>query len=103
MLSEHQVLKDTIHDPNLLLDVLKYKKAFYNSSYANYDDCLKGNFKLIPADNILKELENDFNHMLSSGMFYGKQPNFIETIALVDKLEKNLNEIISNVWKKLKE
>lgn len=96
LLSEHHILEDAINDLDLLLDVLKYKKAFYNSSYAYYDECLKGNFKLIPANNILKELENDFNHMLSSGMFYGKQPNFIEVITLVDKLEKNINKIVSN-------
>lgn len=97
LLSEHHSLNDTMKYPHLLLDVLKFKKVFYNSSYANYDECLKGNFKLIPTDNILNELENDFNHMISSGMFYGKQPNFIEIIAQVKKLETNLNTIIGKL------
>lgn len=96
LLSEHKISKVTIDSIIILQDVLKHKKAFYNSSYANYDECLKGNFKLIPSDNILKELERDFNYMLESGMFFGAQPNFNNTMNVVNKLEKMINDIVKN-------
>lgn len=95
LLAEHKTLEaTTINSLTMLQDVLKHKKVFYNSSYANYDECLKGNFKLIPSDNILKKLEYDFNHMLQSGMFYAEEPNFNYIMNIVDRLEKTINELI---------
>lgn len=95
LLSEHNTSETAISSLPLLQNVLKHKKAFYNSSYANYDDCLKGNFKLVPPDNILKELEHDFNCMLESGMFYGNQPDFHNIIIQVSRLEKIINEMVN--------
>jgi hypothetical protein len=39
-----------VTDCALLADVVKPQKVFYNASYANYDACLAGQLRLIPAD-----------------------------------------------------
>lgn len=101
LLAKHNSSEKIINSLSILRDVLKHKKVFYNASYANYEDCLKGNFKLVPHDNILKELEYDFNHMLESGMFYGEQPNFDIIIKQVFKLEKNINEMMNEINKEV--
>jgi hypothetical protein len=75
----------------LLADVIKYKKFFYNSSYANYDACLNFGFRLVPQKELLDALQKDFEQMLRSGMFYGKQPSFENVIREIRALEKALN------------
>lgn len=96
LLAEHKISEITINSLVILQDVLKHKQVFYNSSCAHYDECLKGNFKLVPPNHVFKELQYDFNHMLESGMFYGNQPDFNYIMTVVEKLEKTLNELIKN-------
>ena len=90
-LSKHERSKEAIANSELLADVVKYKKLFYNSSYANYDACLKSAFRLVPGDILLKALERDFEQMILSGMFYDEQPVFSDVVESVISLEKLLN------------
>lgn len=48
-----------LKDKTLLHDVVKLKKAFYNSSYAAYDDCLEGKIVLVPVEKVIAELRTD--------------------------------------------
>lgn len=91
MLANHDIGKQAIINYELLKEVVKIKKTFYDSSYANYDACLTGNFRLIPHDDYLKLLKQDFNHMLFNKMFYGDQPNFDNIMERVTELERKIN------------
>jgi Nucleotidyl transferase AbiEii toxin, Type IV TA system len=90
-LAVHEKGKEAQLDRNLLADVIKYKKLFYNSSYANYDACLKSALRLVPEDILLDVLEQDFEQMLDSGMFYGKQTTFSKIIETIKLLEQSIN------------
>jgi predicted nucleotidyltransferase component of viral defense system len=94
MLANHNIGNEAAANRALLNEVIKVKKIFYNSSFAKYDDCLSGNLRLIPDDNLLKRLEKDFNAMLDNKMFYGEQPSFNSIISDIQKLESNLNQSI---------
>lgn len=77
---------------DLLTDVVKHKKVFYNASYANYDACLAGQLRLIPDKAILTPLRDDFQRMISAGMFIGEPPAFDNIIERLRTLEAFINQ-----------
>ena len=91
MLSNHEIGNRAQTNRDLLNEVIKVKKTFYDSSFAKYDDCLNGSLRLIPNEDYLKLLNEDFSKMLSNKMFYGQQPNFDNVISEVRKLENSIN------------
>ncbi|MHB1947364.1 MAG: nucleotidyl transferase AbiEii/AbiGii toxin family protein [Gammaproteobacteria bacterium] len=91
MLSKHDIGKKALINRDLLNEVIKVKKTFYDSGFAKYNDCLNGNLRLIPNEDYLLLLKDDFNKMLSNKMFYGQQPNFDNVISEVRKLETSIN------------
>jgi hypothetical protein len=92
MLANHKIGQKALLNRELLNEVIRVKKNFYNSSFAKYDNCLNGNFCLIPNDDHLKLLKDDFNKMLNNRMFYGETPNFDLMISSIKKLEGLLNK-----------
>lgn len=92
MLSRHEIGKQAATNRALLTEVVKIKKIFYNSGFANYDDCLNGGLRLVPNSNYLSLLKADFNNMVESKMFYGEQPDFNYIIEQLVFLEKTVNE-----------
>lgn len=91
MLADSDIGTEALTDRALLLDVIKHKKVFYNSSYANYDACLNGELRLIPSDTVLTALENDFQRMIFAGMFIGEPPVFADVVYRLRSLEKLIN------------
>lgn len=81
-----------LDDRALLADVVKHKKAFYNASYANYDACLNGHFRLIPEEPTLAALRDDFQRMIGAGMFIGDPPDFDTIINRLRDLESSVNQ-----------
>ncbi|MDE2465050.1 MAG: nucleotidyl transferase AbiEii/AbiGii toxin family protein [Alphaproteobacteria bacterium] len=78
-------------DRALLADVIKHKKVFYSASYANYDACLSGQLKLIPEGVALAALRDDFQRMISAGMFIGEPPAFDAIVDRLRALEAEIN------------
>ena len=92
MLAGHDIGRAAIGNRELLEKVVRHKKVFFNASYANYDACLTGNFRLVPDDESLNELSKDYDHMLSTGMVYDNPaPTFDEIITDIRQLEQTLN------------
>lgn len=84
---------DALQAQDLLENVIQHKKVFFNASYANYDACLNGGFKLIPNEDGIKGLKSDFTKMQEAGMFQKKETiSFDEIIKILTQLEKNINE-----------
>ena len=94
LLSSSWVGEEALRQVNILNSVIQYKKAFFNASYANYDDCLVGKFKLIPDEKELKSLSDDFKKMVDAGMFQKNPPNFKIIIASLMKLEMSINQLM---------
>lgn len=92
MLSQHDIGKQAITNRELLTEVVKIKKIFYNSGFAKYDDCLNGGLRLVPNSDYITLLKNDFNNMVENKMFYDDQPNFNHIIDQLVCLEKKIND-----------
>ena len=75
----------------LLADVVKHKKVFYNTSYANYDACLAGQLRLLPDEAVLVALRADFQRMIDAGMFIGDAPVFDVIVERLHKLQATIN------------
>jgi hypothetical protein len=92
-LAADKIGKRALSNRELLSEVIKIKKTFYNSGFAKYDDCLNGGLRLVPNDDYLRLLENDFTKMVSNNMFYGVQPDFNAIVSDIKELERVINEI----------
>ena len=92
-LAQSQIGQAAVTNKNLLADVIRLKKHFYNSSTANYDECNSGGFKLIPNQTNLPILENDYLEMTRAGMLYGVIPSFAEIISRLKTLENEINSL----------
>lgn len=90
-LSQSWVGESAVSDRKLLEDVIVHKKAFFNASYANYDLCLDGKFKLVPNDEEIENLKMDYIEMQNAGMFSQKPQPFNELISVLARLELQIN------------
>lgn len=78
-----------VEDPSLLESVACHKKIYFRSGWANYDLAKKGSLKLLPRENLLKSLENDYMHMQE--MFYGKSVGWERIISRIKHFESEFN------------
>lgn len=90
-LANSKIGKKALREKNIFLSVLEHKKAFYNASYASYDNCLSGKFLLVPDPDELNGLEKDYQQMRLANYFWAEPPKFSEIIDTLSKLEKNIN------------
>ncbi|MEG1509168.1 MAG: nucleotidyl transferase AbiEii/AbiGii toxin family protein [Clostridia bacterium] len=88
-LSESIYKNSAINDKDLLKKVVEFKDKFYHCKWAKYEDCLNGNFKLVPSDEILKKVSNDYKNM--QNMLFGEKPTMDEIIENLKMLEKEIN------------
>ncbi|OGT52229.1 MAG: hypothetical protein A3F17_07110 [Gammaproteobacteria bacterium RIFCSPHIGHO2_12_FULL_41_15] len=91
MLNNSWVGKKVLNHAKILKSVIEHKKAFFHYSYANYDDCLIGKFRLMPEEHYLKSLRQDYTKMINAGMFHDSPPKFDEMIRVLSHLEKRIN------------
>jgi hypothetical protein len=91
MLANHEIGKQALANHKLLNEVIKIKKTFYDSGFAKYDDCVNGNICLIPSDDYLKLLKDDFNKMIVNKMFYSEPPSFEKVILSVRQVQDQIN------------
>ena len=97
LLCQTWVGKQAVENKTILEKVINHKKAFYNAGYANYDKCLQGEFKLIPATVSLEGLKTDYKEMCDAGMFLKKAPTFSAIIETLHKFEKHINHLIPRI------
>ncbi|MBS0576867.1 MAG: nucleotidyl transferase AbiEii/AbiGii toxin family protein [Proteobacteria bacterium] len=90
-LADHEIGSRAIANRDLLADVVKHKKVFYSTSYANYDACLAGGFRLAPTDALREAVGADLKAMIAGGMFYGEPPDFDAVMERLRVLEEAIN------------
>lgn len=79
---------------HLLKIVIDFKKKFYQSNWAKYDEIMAGNLKLTPPDKGLEIFSKDYDSM--QNMLFGEKISFNKIIGELNEYEKELNEIIKN-------
>lgn len=85
------IKQDALADLALLTQVVEFKKRFYSSGWANYDLARPGNFKLVPGENVIRQLTKDYEAMRN--MIYGHYPDFSELIKSLQDLENEINQL----------
>lgn len=93
-LANHEIGDKAIQNTPLLIDVVKLKNIFFNASYAHYDQCLNGNFRLMPNDSDIQLLEADFNLMRDSDMIYSLDLTFDQVLKATAEIQDKLNTAI---------
>jgi len=91
VLSHSWVMSEALKSMDVFLSVIEHKKAFFNTSYANYGSCLEGGFRLCPDENARVMLSQDYDAMFQAGMFNEKPPKFSEILETMRELERKLN------------
>lgn len=91
MLSRSPFKQVALANLALLMDVLVHKEAFFNASYAHYENCTNGNFRLVPEEKDLVGLLADYKKMISAGMFATTPPSMDEILIELKELEDNIN------------
>jgi predicted nucleotidyltransferase component of viral defense system len=92
MLGNSWVFDEAILNKQILESVVLHKKAFFNASYAHYDDCLSGRFRLVPEEIGQNQLEVDYKKMKDAGMFLEEPPAFKDMITWLQALEVKLSK-----------
>lgn len=77
---------------DILKAVVEHKKAFFNASYAHYDNCLNKQFHLLPDEEEIKYLKQDYESMIASGMFSFEPIPFSEIMNVLSQFEKEMNQ-----------
>lgn len=90
-LGNHQIGQQAMQNIPLLHDVVQLKNIFFNASYAHYDKCLQGEFLLLPNQDGLRLLTDDFNKMRQANMLYNSQVDFERIVASARQLQDLIN------------
>lgn len=91
MLAEHPAGRSAVKNRELLEDVVRHKKVFFHTGYANYDECLDGRLKLLPETDTLEGLRGDYEKMVGAGMMYSTPPDFEAIVDSIRDLESRVN------------
>lgn len=83
--------KDAIKDVKLLENVVALKKVFFHSSYANYDDCVRKKFNLLPNGKVMEELKKDYEKMFEAKLIYDENYTFEYIINKIKEIQDELN------------
>lgn len=98
MLTHSPIGTEALKRLDILDSVLEYKRAFFNASYAHYDDCENGKVRLLPSPENLKALSKDYDQMIDADMFYQTPPVFTDIIDTLQNLESEINKSVLAVF-----
>ena len=68
---------------------MAWKKQFFSSSWANYDEAQPGTFLLVPPPKRLSALRQDYQAM--QDMYFAKSSDFGDILETLAELESRIN------------
>ena len=89
-LAESPVEKQARSRLELLDRVATHKQIFFKSSSARYSEAKPGSLRLVPPQERISELQNDYQSM--QPMFFGQSPSFDRIISRLSELETSINQ-----------
>ena len=90
-LADQKIGRDALAARDILEDVVRWKKTYWPTGSANYDDCLRQRLRLVPHASALEALRQDYSAMVSHGMFEVEPPEFEEVVTRLERLETEIN------------
>lgn len=88
-----EVKANAYADTELLKQVVTFKARFYPAGNAHYGEAKPGTMRLMPPENCMKQLGDDYEHMRN--MIFGVRPEFDEIMACILRMEKEINQLNS--------
>jgi len=90
VLAQKGKAEQAIENPELLQQVVRNKSVMFRDAKASYDTALIGSLKLLPKDDQLPGLKDDYTKM--ADMFMGDVPDFDVILAELKKLQEKINQ-----------
>ena len=90
-LAQHPLAESALANGDLRQRVADWKQRFFPASWARYGEAKPGNFRLVPPEFRLKELEGDYRAMRD--MLLDEPPTFAKILETVGELELRINRI----------
>ena len=78
-------------DLELLNQVVRFKNKFYHSGSAHYNLAKPGFMRLMPPDDCVPIISNDYTHMRN--MIFGEYPDFNDIMDCIERMEHEINEL----------
>ena len=90
-LGNSEIKKSAFERKELLEKDVAFKQKFYYAKSAHYETATLQTISLIPKDEIMQPLRNDYAAM--ANMFYGKAPGFDEILSFLLELENEIHNL----------
>lgn len=84
-----------LEDKKLFENIVNHRKTFNVIRGIDYSNHTKGNIRIIPPDDVIKEWEYDYNTMREN-MIYGGSLGFSSLIKRIEELQTRVNNILRN-------
>lgn len=75
---------------DLLARVAQHKNLFFRSSWAKYEEAVRGTLRIAPPEHRLRALREDYSKMQE--MFFGTPPAFDQIVSLLTQWEQEFNQ-----------
>lgn len=89
-MAAHPAGRRAMEDLDLLSRVVRHKRTYFQSAWANYDTAKPGSLRIVPGDSRLAELKADYQQMQE--MFTEPPPPFDEILRQLRNIEDTLNK-----------
>ena len=83
----------TLKDNDLIEEIIEHRKYYSRLKRFDYSTLKRGSIRIIPSDDVLKALEQDYEIMRAE-MIYGHPPTFEEIIQSMKNLQDEINSEI---------
>ena len=87
------IYKKALESISLLKQVAEHKSLFFKATWAHYDTAKPSTLRLVPRDNQMSQLKNDFRQMQQ--MFFEEPPSFEQIIEKLRIVEEQINGVSS--------
>jgi len=91
MMHKSSFFRSILIDKFLFEKIKAFKSKYYRTAWSNLDDCSLENIRLVPSNERIKELSQDYSKM--KDMIFENTPSFEEIIFNIGLLEEELHEI----------
>jgi len=88
-LAQSDVKQRALNYPELLKSVVDFKMTFWRSNAARYDLCKPGTLRLMPPEEAMSLIEQDYVAMRN--MIFGEAPDFDKMMEAIQCLEYEIN------------
>lgn len=88
-LAKHPAAKSALDRHDIRNRVVEWKRQFFGSSWANYENAKPGTFRLVPPAERLPSLQRDYQAMRD--MYLTEPSSFDEILAILSDLEDRIN------------